>query len=496
MIERYRDPKINEIWKDQNKLRLWQETEIAVNKGKVKLGRIALAVLAKIESLLLAAPFDVEWWLVRERELKHDLMAFVEERRRHLPSELRRNFHGDGMTSYDTEDPAFVRMLKASLEVLKPLFVPFEDALGKLALRHRYTIMNGRTHGQEAELQSLGKRVITWLADFRVAVATLQSVEANLRFAKLSGAVGNYGGVDPELERAALEELGLEPFYGATQITPRILFKPLADALEGVTLVLAKIALDIRLGSRSGRPIYQEPFGSKQKGSSAMPHKKNPITTEQIMGLARMVVGLCSGIKWNVLTWEERAIEQSSVERVNWPDMFHLVVRALKGLTTVIQGLKVYPDNMLLEVVDSRGTYAAAVAKDMLAEMCYPFGMDPEDCYRAVQLATFNAFRLPDEWKAVRDRVVISLEQADEVLHTVEHMERPPVVSIREIIAMGDLKPTEELEVDEGDIARWNQVFTQVFSDRNNAERWFQIFEPSYLLRNEHVLYREVLGVE
>ncbi|MDP3741475.1 MAG: lyase family protein [bacterium] len=496
MIERYGNPKIYQIWSDESKTSRWQEAELAVCRAGAELQRVALDVVENVCNILMSIPINLEWWRKRELELRHDLAAFVEERRRHLPESQQSEFHGHGMTSYDAEDPAFVSMLKQSVDVVEPMLVTLEQVFRELALKHRYTIMNGRTHGMEAELQSFGKRVLTWIAEFRVARAVLTHAKENLKYGKLSGAVGNYGGVDPELEREALAELGLEPFYGATQILPRILFKPLADSLEGITLVLAKIAWDIRLGSRSGRPIYQEPFGKDQKGSSAMPHKKNPITTEQIMGLARIISGLCSGIKWNTITTEERAIEQSCVERVNWPDMFHTLIQALKGLTRVIAGLQVFPDNMLLEVVDSRGTYASAIAKDVLAELCREHGITADECYRAVQLAAFNAFELPEVWQGLRDSEIANFGAADAVLSGAADLSRPRVVSIQTLIARGQLKSSPSLGIEQADVTRWNGILRAVFLDSEALRRWNETFRPSYLLRNEHVLYEQVLGVE
>lgn len=496
MINRYEKPVIAGIWSDEYKLKLWQETELAVILAKERLKRISEGIASKIRGILTITPIDLEWWKAREKEIGHDLQAFVEERRRHLEAVFAAHFHDEGMTSYDTEEAAFATMLKESVAVVQQHIAELKKVLGELALKHRHTVMNGRTHGQEAELQSFGKRVLTWLRELMVVEEELKLAAQNLHYSRLSGAVGNYGGNDPEVEREALKILGFEPFYGATQIMPRVLYVPLASALSNLVLVLGKIALDIRLGARSGRPIYQEPFGKKQKGSSAMPHKKNTITTEQIEGMGRMAADYADGIRRNITTWEERAIEQSCVERVFWPDLFHVTVHSLEGMIRIISGLRVYPDNMLWEVKESRGCYASAVAKDVLKKLAAPFGLTAEECYGIVQLAAFNVFQPSEEMLKIRRLYVSNLRIADGLLTVVEHMLPPSVVSIREVIMAGELRVSDELEADQSTVDRWNAVLKQIFVAPENVERWKRIFQPSYLLRNEGILFLKILGVK
>ncbi|PJA09925.1 adenylosuccinate lyase, partial [Candidatus Falkowbacteria bacterium CG_4_10_14_0_2_um_filter_41_15] len=226
----------------------------------------------------------------RDQEIHHDLNAFVDERIRHINSHLHQYFHKN-ITSYDTEEPAFAYSLSEAVRVIEPLGAALEQTLKALAIKYRHTIMNGRTHGQEAEMQSFGARCLTWLADYLVARKALWQSLDNLKYSKLSGAIGKYGSLDPKIEEGALKILGFVPFYGATQIMPRILYAPIAQNLCNLVAVIDKIGMDIRLASRSGRPLLQEPFKKKQKGSSAMPHKKNTIRTEQLEGMARMAKG-------------------------------------------------------------------------------------------------------------------------------------------------------------------------------------------------------------
>jgi adenylosuccinate lyase len=326
--------------------------------------------------------------------------------------------------------------------------------------------------------------------DFEV----LKKVAENLKYSKISGAIGNYGSIDPEIEKRALEILGFEPYYGATQIIPREIYAPIAYALCQIVLTLDKIALAIRLGARSGRPIYQEPFGKKQKGSSAMPHKKNTISTEQLEGMARMAKGFLSMIIDNIRTWEERAIEQSCVERVAWPDLFHVVVHSLKTITKVLKGLVVYPENMLLEILESRGCYASSEAKEVLRELGVGYGLNTEDAYRIVQLAAFNDFEASEEINDLRNNPPKSFEEANAMLLKFQQLQKTEVISIKDIIARGELKTSPELEATEKEIKRWNEVLKKIFSNPENIERWNRIFQPSYLLKNEAKLFEETIN--
>jgi len=494
MIERYADKDIARIWSDENKLKLWQKTELAVIKAMAELGQIAEEIYQKISGILESQPIDINWWKAKDAEIKHDLNAFVEERLRFLPPELQQYFHRK-ITSYDIEDPAFALMIDGSFTLVKKYYQELDTILVEMAKKYRFTIMLGRTHGQGAELQTFGKRILTWLRDLRFDFNNLKRASENLKYSKISGAIGNYGSIEPELEKKTLEILSFEPYYGATQIMPREIYAPIAQALCQIVLTLDKIALDIRLGARSGRPIYQEPFGKKQKGSSAMPHKKNTIFTEQMEGMGRMAKGFENMIKENIKTWEERAIEQSCVERVAWPDLFHVVIHSLKTMTRILRGLVVYPDNMLWEIIESHGCYASSEAKEVLRELGVQYGLTTEDAYRIIQLAAFNAFEPSDAIKRIRTNLTNSLTEADEALKDMAWHHEPKPTSIRWIISEGYLKTSPQLDITEGEVQKWNAILKQIFSQADNLEKWNQIFQPSYLLKNEAKLYQEIIGV-
>ena len=496
MIPRYEKEGIKRIWSEENKTGLWQEVELAVLCAKVHFAGLAQEVYyLKIRDILRTSPIDLVEWKKIEEETHHDLDAFLDERRRFLPDELKHYLHED-MTSYDTEESAFVVILVKSIELVKQDLGGLELVLGNMAKKYRYTLMMGRTHGQEAQLQSFGKRCLTWLKALVVDKANLHKSAENLSYSRLSGAIGNYGGLNPDVELCALTLLGLNPFYGATQIMPRELYAPLAQALCQIVQTLDKIATDIRLGARSGNPICQEPFGKKQKGSSAMPHKKNTISTEQIEGMARMAKGYLSMIMDNIKTWEERAIEQSSVERVAWPDLFHVVVHSLEAMTKVLKGLNVYPDNMMREIVNSRGCYASTEVKKFLAEKGVAFGLSSDEAYRIVQLAAFNAFSPSEEDEWIRNNLPVSLEQADEIFSKFQKIPKETVVSIKEIISHARLKRSPELGATLEEVIRWNGILVQIFQSGSNIKEFNQVFSIPYLLRNEGILFEEILGAK
>lgn len=501
MHHRYVHKPIVGIWEDANKLLLWQEVELAVIRARLKQQEVGLTeeLVVKIETKLRATPIDLDWWHKRDEELRHDLNAFLDERRRHLLPEEAIWFHKD-MTSYDTEEAPFAIMLRSSVKEVVILHLELKAVLDNLARVHRFSVMEARTHGQEAELQSFGRRVLSWDVELSVARKHLTESLWVLEYSKLSGAIGNYGGLNPELEVEALGILGFEPFYGATQIMPRSLYTSLANALFTMVGVVAKIANDIRLSARSGRPLMREPFGKLQRGSSAMPNKKNTITTEQLEGMRRMAAAYLQMILENVSTWEERAIEQSCVERVAWVDLFHVTCHSLKSLTKVVSGLTVYPDKMLEEIADSHGCYASAEAKEVLKELGQAYGLLPDEAYLIVQLAAFNAHAPSETDQTLRDQPPKSLAEATVAL-TAKLKEQKPgdqtwkkLSSIQGIIECGHLVVSPELAAEAETVDRWNNLLLQIFQSEEARARWDKVFSFEYLLRNEHVVFEKVLN--
>ncbi len=508
MIARYANKAIGAIWTDENKLAAWQKVELAVIEARVFLGIVPEDIFLRIKGKLGLTPVDIEWWKQKESETNHDLQAWVEERRRHLPVELRQYFH-EGMTSYDTEETAFLILIHQSLAQVFSGCISLKSILGESALKYRYCPMMGVSHGQHAEVQTFGKRNLTWFQEISIAEAKIAREEEALCFSKISGAIGNYGELTPEIEAKALEILGFRPYYGATQILPRQIHATLAESLAALVSVISKIGTDIRLGSRSPRPIYQEPFGKKQTGSSRMPQKQNPITGEQLEGMERIALGYLVMIMQNIRTWEERAIEQSCVERVAWPDLFHVVMRSLTACTKIMSGLRVYPDNMIKDIIDTRGTWAAGAAKGFLGENLVQFGITVDDAYKIVQLASFVAFQPEGMSEAIRVNPPTSLADAEKWVNIFSGLIREEkVLSIKDIIGGACLRVVPNLDITQAQIDEWNQALRKLFLLSVHIpafnimseplpinEGWDIIFSIQNRLNDEGFLFKQVLEV-
>jgi len=496
MVPRYANQPITQNSSDINKLNMWQKVELAVILAREKLGIFPQGTYEKIKTILDLHPIDdeaVKWWKARDKEINHDLNAFIDERVRHLPSELHQFFH-KGMTSYDTEEPAFSLILLANIAIVEREVEAFLPILKQMAIEYRYTPMLGRTHGQEAKMQSFGKRVFTWHQKLVISQEILRNAKILISYSKLSGAIGNYQGLDEVEEVTALGILGLQPLKGTTQIMPRQMHQPLANALVMVVSALTQIAEDIRLAARSGLPILQEPFGKKQKGSSAMPHKKNTITCENQIGMFTMAKEFARMIQDCLITWEERSIEQSCVERVAWPDLFHVVMQSFKNMIKVLSGLQVFPDNMMIEIINSRGCYASEDAKDWLKEKVAEYGLRHEDAYRMVQLAAFNCHQVSLYRMNIRTHPIPSLSFAAGLYGTLQQQLRhvDNDVTLGEIIKNAKLVASEELETSAEQVASWNNVLARIFEDKKNCAEFDELFTIAYQLHGEDTLFEEL----
>lgn len=517
MDKRYANPAIAEIWSDKNKKQLWQRSELAVLEAKANLKMLDRAIFEAIRDILNVHLIDLEFCDAREKETDHDLEAFLDERRRFLKPEVVRKMIEGGllqdltqaqisqlepelhkkMTSYDTEEPAFNTMLIQSYETCRELVPALLDSLKFLALKYRYTPMLADTHGQPAEIQSFGKMCLACRADVEDAWEMVRMLSYVIYRSKMSGMIGNYGGLGPEVEAQALKIMGLKPYYGATQIMPRGPYSMFAHALANVVLVISKVALDIRLGARGGlaKAIYQEPFGTKQKGSSRKPDKKNTIKTEKLEGMARMAKGYADMARDNVVTWRERAIEQSCVERNCWPDLFHVFCHSVETITKVLQKLAVYPDHMMQEIVDSRGCYASGEAKEFIRDHFAVRGLSVEDAYRAVQLASFKVFVASPHAEAIRKCPSHSFSDADIAVKVLNTASESDLCSITEILKRGELESIPGLDVSEEQVAHLNEALREMFNNLGVSQKFDEIFKPSYWMRNEAILYRQILGV-
>jgi adenylosuccinate lyase len=383
------------VWSEERRLERWLEVELAALDGWASLGVVPEGTVARIRAD--ARPPTPDAVAARERETGHDVAAFVDALADTLGEEGRRWLHY-GLTSSDVLDTALsLAVQDAGALVLEGIERAFE-AVATRAEQHRLTLCMGRTHGVHAEPTTFGLKLAGWAFTLERDRERVARAVAGLRVGKLSGAVGQYAAVDPEVERVACERLGLEPAPSSTQILQRDRHAEMLAALAVLGSSLDRFATEIRHLARTEVREVEEPFGAGQKGSSAMPHKRNPIVSERICGLARIVrANAMVGLE-NVVLWHERDISHSSAERVVLPDSFLAVDYMLERFTWLVEGLVVRSEQMRANVEAARGLYASQRLLLALVES----GLARDDAYRRVQR---HALRAWDEGLDFRELV-------------------------------------------------------------------------------------------
>ncbi|MDQ3926932.1 MAG: adenylosuccinate lyase, partial [Actinomycetota bacterium] len=320
MIERYTLPEMGAVWNEEAKFRAWLKVELAVCRARAALGEIPIE---EVEELAEKADLDVERFREIEEEVGHDVIAFVTAVSETVAAkgsgEVARHFHF-GLTSSDVLDTAGALQLKEALRLVRDEARELALLLCEMALIHRDTVMVGRTHGVHAEPTVLGHKFAVWAFEMERNLERLAHAEEVASVGKVSGAVGTYANVDPKVEALACEELGLQPAPASTQIVQRDRHAEVLASLAILGSTVEKMALEVRGAQRTEVRELAEPFGRGQKGSSAMPHKRNPILAERLGGMARLLRAYASvGFENNAL-WQERDISHSSAERVVLPD--------------------------------------------------------------------------------------------------------------------------------------------------------------------------------
>lgn len=495
MDERYAQKDILEIWELPHKLSLWQDFEFAMIRTREDLGLIPKESYGKIKTCLDQHPIDLKVFHELDRVLAHDMNAAVQERRRWLPPDLQGYYH-EVLTSYDVEDGPFAMMIAKSLVIADQCLDELEAELIKLALDHRYTIKMHYTHGQAAEIGTLGAEFLMFLQNIKSIRTRLDFLRKHLEYAKMSGATGCYTTITPEEEELALKSMGLIPFIGASQIMPRILWTPIAETMCDIVILLSKLATDIRLSARSDFPTMREGFGQKQMGSSVMPHKRNPIKLEQLVGMMRMACGFAGMTKQSPDTWEYRSIEMSSVERIAWPDLFHVAVYSLRSMIKILRKLEVYPDAMMEIVLRSAGTWAASSAKVFLSDLLRDSGLTAEEIYRIVQLASFNALEPQGLRKEVRVQKFRSVGEAESQMKRLAQEPCDWPRSIKDIIAQADLQPSTMLDMDLSWIEKVNRILRIRFGCPEVLASWEKVFSIEEAVKGEEYLYWQILGAK
>lgn len=387
MIERYTRKEMGQIWSEVNKFSLWLRVELAVCRAWAILGKIPQEALRVMEEKLKVDEGVVERIKEYERKYKHDVLAFVSAMSEQIPN-YSHYFHM-GLTSSDVVDTALALQLRQALElILKDIDLLLEK-LKELALAHKNTLMMGRTHGVHAEPITLGLKFLSWYAEMeRNRERILQAIE-HISYGKLSGAVGTYSNLDPKVEELALKELGLKPEPISTQVVPRDRHAQVMFALAVCASSLERFATEIRHLQRTEVLELQEPFTEGQRGSSAMPHKKNPIHAERICGLARVIRANLLVSLENIPLWHERDISHSSAERIILPDSTIALDYMLNLMLEILQGLVIYQENMKRNMELSFGLFASSKVLVKLMEK----GLARDTAYDLVQRCAMRSWQ-------------------------------------------------------------------------------------------------------
>ncbi|MCS7242433.1 adenylosuccinate lyase [Candidatus Caldatribacterium sp.] len=376
MIERYTLPRMQAIWSDVHRFEIWIRIEMLVLEAWEKLGVIPKEEVERIRSRLSFSP---ERMKEIEKITKHDVIAFLTSLAENLGRESR--FLHFGLTSSDVLDTANAVLLRESADLLLEDVEKVLKAIRKRAWEHRYTLMVGRTHGVHAEPTTLGLKFAVWYAEMQRNKRRLEEAKRTISVGKISGAVGNFANVDPRVEAYVCEHLGLDPDPVSTQIVQRDRYAEFLWVLAMIGASLEKFALEIRHLQRTEVREVEEGFSPGQKGSSAMPHKKNPITAEQICGLSRLLRGNLLVALENIPLWHERDISHSSAERVILPDSCILADYLLNTFARLLEELIIYPDAMRKNLERSRGlVFSERVLLGLVGK-----GLTREEAYTIVQ---------------------------------------------------------------------------------------------------------------
>ncbi len=407
MIARYSRPEMDKLWSDENRYLLWTRIEVAVCRALASRGRIPREAFETIEKRARVNPERVA---EIEARVHHDVNAYLDALAEEVGPASR--YVHLGMTSSDVLDTCFALQLRDATDLILEQLCAVLDALKRRALEHRNTVTVGRTHGVFAEPTTFGLKLLYAYAEMNRHYERLSDARDQIAVGQVSGAVGTFAHLEPEIEAEAMEELGLEAEPISTQVIPRDRHAQLFSAMAQTASSIERFAVEIRHLARTEVREVQEHFGSEQKGSSAMPHKRNPWRFETLTGLARLMRGYAASAMENTALWHERDISNSSVERVIGPDAttaLHFMLHRLAGL---IDKLKIFPERMRENLDSARGLVFSGTVLLALAR----HGLTRQDAYRLVQS---HAMATWDEGGHLYDRLSADSEVTD-VLSSAE----------------------------------------------------------------------------
>lgn len=413
MIPRYTRKEMGNIWSEENKFRKWLEVEIAVCDAWAEIGKIPADALKEIKE---KADFDIRRIDEIEATVKHDVIAFLTAVAEKV-GPVSRYIHM-GLTSSDVVDTALALQIRQAAQLIMDDLKNLKELLRDKAFQYKDTICMGRSHGVHAEPTSFGLRFALWYEETKRNIERLISAIDRISVGKISGAVGTFSNMPPEIEEIALKKLGLKSEPVATQVVQRDRHAEFLSVLALIAALVEKIAVEIRHLQRTEVLEAEEPFTEGQKGSSAMPHKRNPVGCENLSGLARLVRSNAFAAFENIALWHDRDISHSSVERVIIPDNCILVDYMLNRLYGIIKDLRVYPEKMLKNIELSYGLYNSQRVLLAIVER----GVTREDAYRIVQSNAMQSWKegKPFMELLLKDKTIKEYLSDDEIKNIFE----------------------------------------------------------------------------
>ena len=426
MIERYTLPEMGRIWDEQNKLRNWLKVEVAAAESWSELGKVPKEAVRELKEKLrpyLEGEKDFDLKRIKEIEeiTNHDVIAFLTYIKE-IVGKPAKYLHF-GMTSSDMLDTAFALQIKEAGELLLKDIDKVMEAIKKRAFEHKDTLMIGRTHGVHAEPITFGLKLAIWYDEMRRHRERLESALKRAAVGKISGAVGTFANIDPKVEELTCERLGIDYAKASNQVVQRDRHAEFLNTLALIASSIEKFATEIRHLQRTEVREVEEPFRKGQKGSSAMPHKRNPILSERLCGLARVVRSSAIVGMENVSLWHERDISHSSTERTVFPDACIALDYMLQKFAGLMENLVVYPENMLKNLNLLKGLI---FSQRVLLTLIEKGGLSREEAYKIVQENAMKVWNEGVEFKELlkndpRVRKVLSEEEIDEIFDLSYH---------------------------------------------------------------------------
>ncbi|MGO2628891.1 MAG: adenylosuccinate lyase [Enterococcus italicus] len=420
MLERYTRPEMGTIWTDENRYRAWLEVEILATEAWYELGEIPREDVKKIRE---NATFDTARILEIEQETRHDVVAFTRAVSESLGEE--RKWVHYGLTSTDVVDTAYGYLLKQANDILRKDIHHLTEVIGEKAKAYKHTVMMGRTHGVHAEPTTFGLKLALWYSEMKRNIERFEHAAAGVEAGKISGAVGTFANIPPFVEAFVCDKLGIRAQEISTQVLPRDLHAEYIATMALIATSIEKFATEIRSLQKSETREVEEFFAKGQKGSSAMPHKRNPIGSENMTGLARVIRGHVVTAYEDVTLWHERDISHSSAERIILPDTTILLNYMLNRFATIVEQLTVFPENMKRNM---DATFGLIYSQRVLLKLI-DHGMTREEAYDLVQPKTAISWDEQTQFRPLLEQdakimSILSKEELDDAFDYRYHLKQ------------------------------------------------------------------------